>query len=87
VPQPYDSGESQADQGISTQVNRRVRALLVELARAWLRYHPGSALAKWFDERTRGTGPNRRARHIAIVAVARHLDRNLPQDPEIGLQG
>ena len=32
VPQPYDSGQSQVDQGISRQGNRRVRALLVELA-------------------------------------------------------
>jgi len=32
VPQPYDSGESRTDQGISRQGNRRVRALLVEMA-------------------------------------------------------
>jgi transposase len=73
VPQPYDSGESQVDQGISKQGNRRVRALLIEMAWTWLRYQPGSALAKWFDQRTQGTGPNRRARRIAIVAVARRL--------------
>ena len=73
VPQPFDSGESQVDQGISKQGNRRVRALLVEIAWTWLRYQPGSALAKWFYQRTQGTGPNRRARRIAIVAVARRL--------------
>jgi transposase len=73
VPQPYDSGESQVDQGISKQGNRRVRALLIEIAWTWLRYQPGSALTKWFDQRTQGTGPNRRARRIAIVAVARRL--------------
>jgi transposase len=73
VPQPYDSGESQVDQGISKQGNRRVRALLIEIAWTWLRYQPDSALAKWFDRRTQGTGPNRRARRIAIVAVARRL--------------
>jgi transposase len=73
VPQPYDSGESQVDQGISRQGNRRVRALLVELAWTWLRYQPGSALTQWFNQRTLGTGPNRRARRIAIVAVARRL--------------
>ncbi|MEM5332142.1 hypothetical protein VSR34_37375, partial [Paraburkholderia sp. JHI2823] len=32
-----------------------------------------SALTRWFNERTQGTGPNRRARRIAIVAVARRL--------------
>jgi transposase len=73
VPQPYDSGQSQVDQGISKQGNRRVRALLVEMAWTWLRYQPGSTLTQWFNQRTQGTGPNRRARRIAIVAVARRL--------------
>jgi transposase len=73
VPQPYDSGESQTGQGISKQGIRRVRALLVEMAWTWLRYQPGSALTQWFNRRTQGTGPNRRARRIAIVAVARRL--------------
>ncbi|WOD18616.1 IS110 family RNA-guided transposase [Paraburkholderia kirstenboschensis] len=73
VPQPYNSGESQVDQGISRQGNRRVRALLVEIAWCWLRYQPDSALTQWFNQRTKGTGPNRRARRIAIVAVARRL--------------
>lgn len=73
VPQPYDSGQSKVDQGISKQGNRRVRSLLVEMAWSWLRYQPDSALAQWFNQRTQGTGPNRRARRIAIVAVARRL--------------
>src|SRR6202051_1406916 len=73
VPQPYDSGESHTDQGISRQGEARGRALLVEMAWTWLRYQPGSALTQWFNQRTQGTGPNRRARRIAIVAVARRL--------------
>jgi transposase len=73
VPQPYDSGESQVDQGISKQGNRRVRALLIEMAWSWIRYQPDSALTQWFTQRIQGTGPNRRARRIAIVAVARRL--------------
>ena len=73
VPQPYDSGETQVDQGISKQGNGRVRALLVEMAWTWLRHQPGSTLTRWFNQRTQGTGPNRRARRIAIVAVARRL--------------
>lgn len=73
VPQPYDSGESHVDQGINKQGNRRVRALLIEMAWCWLRYQPASALTRWFIQRTQGTGPNRRARRIAIVAVARRL--------------
>lgn len=73
VPQPYDSGESRVDQGISKQGNRRVRALLIEMAWLWLRYQPDSSLAHWFAQRTQGCGPNKRSRRIAIVAVARRL--------------
>lgn len=73
VPQPYDSGDSRVDQGISKQGNRRVRALLIEMAWFWLRYQPHSALSQWFMQRTQGSGPNKRARRIAIVAVARRL--------------
>jgi transposase len=71
VPQPYDSGESRVDQGISKQGNRRVRALAIELAWLWLRYQPESATSKWFAQRTQGSG--KRGRRIAIVAVARRL--------------
>lgn len=73
VPQPYDSGAQRVDQGISRQGNRRVRALLIEMAWCWLRYQPTSELARWFAQRTCGSGPNKRVRRIAIVAVARRL--------------
>jgi transposase len=73
APQPYDSGESRVDQGISKQGNRRVRALLIEMAWFWLRYQPDSALSKWFVQRTGGVGQNKRGKRIAIVAVARRL--------------
>jgi len=73
VPQPYDSGESRVDQGISKQGNRRVRALLIEMAWFWLRYQPDSAIAKWYVKRTTGTGENKRGKRSAIVAVARRL--------------
>jgi transposase len=73
VPQPYDSGESRVDQGISKAGNRRVRALLIEMAWLWLRWQPHSELAQWFAKRTSGTGSNKRSKRIAIVAVARRL--------------
>jgi transposase len=73
APQPYNSGESRVDQGISKQGNRRVRALLIEMAWMWLRYQPDSALARWFAQRTSGGGGNKRGKRIAIVAVARRL--------------
>ena len=73
APQPYDSGESRVDQGISKAGNRRVRALLIEMAWMWVRWQPQSELARWFAKRTSGTGPNKRSKRIAIVAVARRL--------------
>jgi transposase len=93
VPQPFDSGESHVDQGISKQGNRRVRALLIEIAWFWLRYQGNSALAQWFIKRTSGSGPNKRIRRIAIVAVARKLTialwryltaGEIPQGAELG---
>jgi transposase len=83
VPQPCDSGQSQIDQGISKQGDRRVRTQLVEMAWCWLRYQPGSALARWFNERTQGTGPNRRARRapgdrIVALPEGRHHSRRRP---------
>lgn len=77
VPQPYDSGQSRVDQGISKQGNRRVRALLVEMAWMWLRHQPDSALAQWFKRRTNsgtdGPSTGKRGRRVGIVAVARRL--------------
>lgn len=85
VPQPYDSGESHVDQGISKQGNRRVRALLVEMAWMWLRYQPESAMSRWFAERTKGSAPNKRGKRIAIVAVARRLAISLWRYLETGV--
>ena len=72
VPQPYDSGNSHTDQGISKQGNRRVRSLLIEMAWFWLRYQPGSAISKWYAQRI-GDGKSKRSKRVAIVAVARRL--------------
>jgi transposase len=76
VPQPYDSGQSRIDQGISKQGNRRVRALLIEMAWMWLHHQPQSKLAAWYHERMGARGkPDRgkRISKIAVVAVARRL--------------
>ena len=72
VPQPYDSGESRVDQGISKQGNRRVRSLLIEMGWFWLRYQPDSAISRWFAALT-GGGRSKRNKRVAIVAVARRL--------------
>jgi transposase len=68
---PYDSGTMRQDQGISKAGDPRLRALLVELSWLWLRLQPGSAITRWFHERTQGAG--KRGRRIMIVAVARKL--------------
>lgn len=73
VSQPYDSGESRVDQGISKAGNQRVRALLIEMAWMWLKYQPQSELAGWFRQHTGGTGASKRGKRMAIVAVARKL--------------
>jgi transposase len=71
TPTPYGSGDSQREQGISKAGNRRVRAMMIELAWCWLRYQPASALSQWF--RTRFGHGNSRVRKVGIVALARKL--------------
>jgi len=71
VSTPYNSGQSEREQGISKAGNRRVRALLVELAWSWLRYQGQSALARWYARRFAHGGA--RLRRIGIVALARRL--------------
>jgi transposase len=70
TPTPYRSDQSVSEQGISRSGNRRVRALSIELAWAWLRYQPTSQLSRWFHARF---GQHHRARRIGIVALARKL--------------
>jgi transposase len=70
TPTPFRSDQTVIEQGISQSGNRRVRALSIELAWAWLRYQPQSALSRWFHLRF---GQHARARRIGIVAVARKL--------------
>lgn len=68
---PFASGGMQREQGISKDGNRRLRALVVELAWFWLRHQPDSALAQWFRERVGGA--KGRMAKIMIVALARKL--------------
>src|SRR5207249_10448513 len=68
---PYDSGASRRDQAISKAGNKRVRWAMVELAWAWLRWQPDSALTHWFWDRFGHGGA--RQRRVGIVAVARKL--------------
>ncbi len=68
---PFNSGDSERDQGISKAGNHRARKLAIELAWLWIRHQPDSDLTRWFHKRV-GDAKGR-VRRIAIVAVARKL--------------
>lgn len=71
APTPFASGAVSREQGISKAGNRRVRALMVEIAWIWLRYQPESRLAKWYAEKY--ADDSSRSRRVGIVALARKL--------------
>lgn len=71
TPTPHQSGDSNREQGIDKAGNRHIRAIAIEIAWAWLRFQPDSALSRWYQERF-GHG-NSRMRRIGIVALARKL--------------
>ena len=68
---PRRSGGIDREQGISKAGNPRARLKAIELAWLWLRHQPESELSRWFRTRTANAG--KRAKRIAIVALARKL--------------
>jgi len=71
TPSPWQSGGIDREQGISKAGNPRARLKAIELAWLWLRHQGDSELSRWFRTRTANAG--KRARRIAIVALARKL--------------
>jgi transposase len=71
TPTPYQSGQSRRELGIAKAGNRHIRAMAIEIAWAWRRFQPDSALAQWYERRF-GAGSARR-RKLGIVALARKL--------------
>lgn len=71
APTPFQSGDSDKEQGISKAGNQRLRWIMVELAWSWLRYQPQSELSQWYERRFASGSP--RLRKIGIVALARKL--------------
>lgn len=71
TPSPWKSGGIDREQGISKAGNRRARHKAIELAWLWLRHQPDSALSFWFRARIATAG--KRAKRVAIVALARKL--------------
>jgi transposase len=71
-PSPFQSGNSNHEQGISKAGNRRARSVAIEFAWLWLRHQPHSALTRWYYAKL-GTSTSKRLKKILIVALARKL--------------
>ena len=71
VSAPHRSGTIVWDRGVAPSGLPAVRRIAVELAWAWLRYQPTSALTQWYQRRFGGGGPA--TRRIGIVALARRV--------------
>ena len=71
VSAPYRSGTIARDQGIAPSGLPAVRRIAVEIAWAWVRYQPTSALTQWYQRRFGNGGAV--ARRIGIVALARRV--------------
>jgi transposase len=82
TPTPYQSGESNHEQGISKAGNVLVRWIMVELAWSWLRFQPNSPLSVWY--RKRFSAGSSRMKRTGIVALARKLLVELWQYVERG---
>lgn len=67
---PDESGSRRREKGLGRAGNSRVRRGMIQLAWRFLRFQSDSALAKWYDTRTK-TAPN--TRKTMIVALARKL--------------
>jgi transposase len=71
TPTPYQSGQSRRELGIAKAGNRHIRAMALEIAWAWRRFQPASALSQWYERRC-GAG-SARLRKLGMVALARKL--------------
>jgi transposase len=71
VSAPYRSGTTQHDAGVIGSGLAAVRRIAVEVAWAWRRFQPRSALTQWYHTRFGGGGAV--ARRIGIVALARRV--------------
>jgi len=71
TPTPYQSGQARRELGIAKAGNRHIRAMAIEIAWAWRRFQPASALSQWYERRF-GAG-SARVRKLGIVALARKL--------------
>lgn len=71
VAAPYRSGTIARDLGITRSGLPAVRRIALEIAWAWRRYQPTSALTQWYEQRFGGGGAV--TRRIGMVALARRV--------------
>lgn len=71
APSPWSSGSVSRDQGITKAGPPMLRAQLLQMTWRWLVWQPGSALARWYHQRT--AGASGRMRRVMAVALARKL--------------
>jgi transposase len=71
VSAPHRSGQRVRDQGLARSGLPAVRRIAIELAWAWCRYQPQSALARWYAQRFQSGPPG--TRKVGLVALARRL--------------
>jgi transposase len=68
---PSRSGTRVVDQGLTRSGLPAVRRIAVEIAWAWIRYQPLSALTRWYQQRFGSGSPG--TRRAGIVALARRV--------------
>ena len=68
---PWQSGSIDNEQGVSKGGNHRLRTAMIQLAWLWPSHQPGSALARWLRERTKGASKLQKKK--MAVALARKL--------------
>lgn len=71
VSTPHRSGAQGHDAGLSRSGVPAVRRIAIEIAWAWRRYQPDSALTRWYEQ-TFGGGPPG-TRKLGMVALARRV--------------
>jgi Transposase IS116/IS110/IS902 family len=71
TPTPSQRGQSRRALGIATAGHRPIRAMAMEIAWAWRRFQPDSALSQGYERRC-GAG-SARLRTLGMVALARQL--------------
>jgi transposase len=71
VSTPHRSGAQVYDAGLSRSGLPAVRRIAIEIAWAWRRYQPHSALTRWYEQ-TFGGGPPG-TRKLGMVALARRI--------------